>query len=41
MYRSAAADHKLNWHYLQIAIGNDAMLTEPKKLADILIELVD
>jgi len=41
MSEKVRADHKLNWQYREIATGHDAMLTEPKKLADMLMELVD
>ncbi len=41
MSEKVRADQKLSWEYLEIATGHDAMLTEPKKLADMLIGLVD
>ncbi|WP_257091238.1 hypothetical protein [Sphingobacterium sp. E70] len=41
MSEKVRADHKLNWQYREIATGHDAMLTEPKKLADMFMELVD
>ncbi len=41
MSQKVRADKKLSWKYLEIATGHDAMLTEPKKLADMLTELVD
>ena len=41
MSEKVRADHKLNWHYREIATGHDAMLTAPTKLADMLVTLVD
>jgi hypothetical protein len=41
MSKKVQSDHKFNWHYREIATGHDAMLTEPKKLADMLMTLVD
>ncbi|WP_333863581.1 alpha/beta hydrolase [Sphingobacterium sp.] len=41
MSQKVRADQKLSWQYREIATGHDAMLTEPKKLADMLMELVD
>lgn len=41
MSQKVRADHKLSWQYREIATGHDAMLTEPKKLADMLMELAD
>jgi len=41
MSQKLRADQKFSWQYLEIATGHDAMLKEPKKLADMLIELVD
>ncbi|MFC3356367.1 alpha/beta hydrolase [Sphingobacterium zeae] len=41
MSEKVQSDHKLNWHYREIATGHDAMLTAPKKLADMLVTLVD
>jgi|GEM_PF-5809774 len=41
MSEKVRADHKLNWHYREITTGDDAMLTAPTKLADMLVTLVD